>query len=86
MMGSDQKQTIKIQVECYAGSRAEESPRSFSIGHRKIKVSEIIDRWLPAHSYFKLCGDDGGISYGANIRTNCMILLSINITDNLFGQ
>jgi len=60
-MGSDQKQTIKIQVECYAGSRAEESPRSFSIGHRKIKVSEIIDRWLPAHSYFKLCGDDGGI-------------------------
>ena len=24
--------------------------------------------------------------YGANIRTNCMILLSNNITDNLFGN
>ncbi|MCP4285985.1 MAG: hypothetical protein GY792_16275, partial [Gammaproteobacteria bacterium] len=26
------------------------------------------------------------MAYGANIRTNCMILLSINITDNLFVQ
>jgi hypothetical protein len=62
MMGGDQKQTTEIQVECYAGSHSEESPRSFSMGHSKIKVSEIIDRWLdPAHSYFKVRGDDGGI-------------------------
>ena len=61
-MDSDRKPTTAIQVECYAGFRAEESPRSFSMGQRKIKVSEIIDRWLdPAHSYFKLRGDDGGI-------------------------
>lgn len=51
-----------IRVECYAGQRAEESPRRFFIGQRKIEVSEIIDRWLdPEHSYFKLRGDDGGI-------------------------
>ena len=61
-MDSDRKPIAGIQVECYAGFRAEESPRSFSMGQRKIKVSEIIDRWLdPAHSYFKLRGDDGGI-------------------------
>jgi hypothetical protein len=62
MMANDRQQTSAIQVESYAGYRAEESPRRFFIGHRKIEVSEIIDRWLdPAHSYFKLRGDDGGI-------------------------
>ncbi|MGB5337931.1 MAG: hypothetical protein WBO06_02425 [Gammaproteobacteria bacterium] len=61
-MNGDQKQTTEVRVECYAGFRAEESPRSFSLGSRKIKVTEIIDRWLdPAHSYFKLRGDDEGI-------------------------
>lgn len=51
-----------VRVECYAGQRAEESPRGFSIGKRRIEVVEIIDRWLdPAHSHFKVRGDDGGI-------------------------
>lgn len=51
-----------IRVECYAGHRAEESPRRFFIGQREINVTEIIDRWLdPAYGYFKLRGDDGGI-------------------------
>ena len=51
-----------IRVECYAGYRAEESPRRFFLGPREIVVSEIIDRWLdPEHSYFKVRGDDGDI-------------------------
>ncbi|MGD2137729.1 MAG: hypothetical protein PVJ66_04365 [Gammaproteobacteria bacterium] len=51
-----------VRVECYAGYRAEESPRRFFIGRREIRVKEIIDRWLdPLHSYFKVRGDDGGI-------------------------
>jgi hypothetical protein len=51
-----------IRVECYAGQRADETPRRFFIGQRAIAVSEIVDRWLePSHSYFKLRGDDGGI-------------------------
>jgi hypothetical protein len=50
-----------IRVECYAGYRAEESPRRFFIGQREVHVVEIIDRWLdPKHSYFKLHCDDGG--------------------------
>jgi hypothetical protein len=51
-----------IRVECYAGHRADVAPLRFFIGKRAIEVGEIIDRWLdPAHSYFKLRGDDGGI-------------------------
>ena len=53
---------MRIKVECYAGYRAEESPRRFFIDQREINVTEIIDRWLdPTHAYFKLRGDDGGI-------------------------
>ena len=59
----DEKEEMStVRVGCYAGYRAEESPQHFSIGKRKIKVIEIIDRWLdPACSYFKVRGDDGGI-------------------------
>lgn len=51
-----------LQVECYSGYRADESPQRFILGGREIAVEEIIDRWIdPAHRYFKLRGDDGGI-------------------------
>lgn len=61
-MAEDEIHGKSIRVECYAGHRAEESPCRFFIGQREIEVTEIIDRWLdPAHSYFKLRGDDGGI-------------------------
>ena len=62
MMANVQNRPTDIEVRCYAGSRAEESPRSFSLGQRTIRVLEIIDRWLePSHGYFKVRGDDGGI-------------------------
>ena len=51
-----------VRVECYAGSRGEETPRRFFLGERAIEVVDIIDRWLdPQHRYFKLRGDDGGV-------------------------
>ena len=51
-----------IRVECYAGHRADSEPLAFYLGERRVAVTEIIDRWLdPAHRYFKLRGDDGGI-------------------------
>ena len=60
--GRYEEDTTAVRVECYAGYRAEESPRRFFIGKREIEVVEIIDRWLdPAHSHFKVRGDDGGI-------------------------
>jgi len=49
-----------VQVECYAGYRAEQRPRRFRFGQRTIMVVEIIDQWQgPDYRYIKLRGDDG---------------------------
>ena len=62
VFGQDEVRSPNVRVECYAGTRAEESPRRFFIGQRQIDVTEIIDRWLdPDHRYFKVRGDDNGI-------------------------
>jgi hypothetical protein len=51
---------IGVQVDCYAGYRGEQEPRSFRFGTQPIAVAEILDRWLgPDHRYFKLLGSDG---------------------------
>ena len=51
-----------IRVECHAGYRGEETPRTFFVGKRKVEVMEIIDRWLaPDHRYFKVQGNDGDV-------------------------
>jgi hypothetical protein len=51
---------MRVDVECYAGYRAEEAPRALRIGERRLTVVEVIDRWLgPDHRYFKVRGDDG---------------------------
>ncbi|MDD2604830.1 MAG: hypothetical protein RBR20_12410 [Desulfobacterales bacterium] len=53
---------MDIQVQCYAGYRAEETPRAFRIGTRQVTVVEVLDRWLaPDHRYFKVAGDDAGV-------------------------
>jgi hypothetical protein len=49
-----------VTVECYAGHRGEQTPRTLTIGNRRIVVAEVLDAWLaPDHRYFKLKGDDG---------------------------
>ena len=56
------RESLTLQVECYAGYQGEESPRRFHIGTRTIEVIEVIDRWLsPEHRYFKVLGNDEGI-------------------------
>lgn len=51
---------MRIRVECYAGYRGEEEPRSFTLGERRFAVLEIRDRWIaPDHRYFKVNADDG---------------------------
>src|SRR6185312_4053798 len=54
--------TMRIDVECYAGYRAEETPRAVLLGERRVEVIDVVDRWLaPDHRYFKLRGDDGAL-------------------------
>lgn len=58
---------ISIRVECYAGHKADESPRRFCFEERWVEVDEIVDRWYqgagnpewPIADYFKVTGDGG---------------------------
>lgn len=51
---------MEIRVECYAGYRGEEEPRTFHLGERRVEIMEILDRWLdPRHRYFKVQAYDG---------------------------
>ena len=51
---------MDVSVQSYAGYRAEERPRSFTLGGHAYEVREILDRWFgPDHSYFKILADDG---------------------------
>ena len=51
---------MDIRVECYAGYKAEETPRRLIFDDRAIEVADVIDQWLaPDHRYFKVRGTDG---------------------------
>ena len=51
---------LGILVECYAGHRGEQTPRTLILGDRRIAVAEVLDAWLaPECRYFKLKGADG---------------------------
>ncbi|MGD0260868.1 MAG: hypothetical protein ABSD29_13715 [Verrucomicrobiota bacterium] len=57
---------IPIQVECYAGAKADETPRRFVWEEMRIEVGEVLDRWYqveskpewPRADYFKVRGMD----------------------------
>ena len=57
---------IPIQVECYAGTKADETPRRFKWEERLIELGEVLDRWhqveskpeWPRADYFKVRGVD----------------------------
>ena len=51
---------LRVGVECYAGHRGEQTPRTLILGDRRIAVTELLDAWLaPEYRYFKLKGADG---------------------------
>ncbi len=57
---------ILIQVESYAGTKADETPGRFELEGRCVEVREILDRWYqvesrpewPRADYFKVRGAD----------------------------
>ena len=51
---------LSVNVECYAGHRGEQTPRTLILGGRRIAVADVLDAWLaPEYRYFKLKGADG---------------------------
>jgi hypothetical protein len=56
----DEQPLLTVGVECYAGHRGEQTPRTLILGDRRIAVVEVVDAWLaPDHRYFKVRGEDG---------------------------
>lgn len=54
-----EERLLTIGVECYAGHRGEQTPRTLILGERRIEVASVVDAWLaPDHRYFKLTGAD----------------------------
>jgi len=57
---------IPVQVECYAGAKADETPRRFIWEDVPIEVGEVLDRWYqvesrpewPRADYFKVRDTD----------------------------
>jgi hypothetical protein len=57
---------IPITVQCYAGLKADETPRCFVWEERLVEVGEVLDRWFqvesqpewPRADYFKVRGAD----------------------------
>jgi hypothetical protein len=55
-----EERLLSVGVECYAGHRGEQTPRTLILGDRRITVAEVLDAWLaPDYRYFKLKGADG---------------------------
>ena len=55
-----EERALTVGVECYAGHRGEQTPRTLILGDRRIAVAEVVDAWLaPDYRYFKLKGEDG---------------------------
>jgi hypothetical protein len=53
---------LRVDVECYAGHRGEETPRRFGFTGARIEIAEVVDRWLdPDHRYFKVRDGRGDI-------------------------
>jgi hypothetical protein len=51
---------LSVGVECYAGYRGKQMPRTLILVDRRIVVAEVVDAWLaPDYRYFKLRGADG---------------------------
>lgn len=51
---------MRVEVECYAGYRDEETPRRLLLDRRTVEVADVLDRWLaPDHRYFKVTDREG---------------------------
>jgi hypothetical protein len=45
---------LDVGVECYAGHRGDQTPRTLIPGDRHIAVADVVDAWLaPGYRYFK---------------------------------
>ena len=47
--------TLAVSVDCYAGSRGDETPRRFTFENQLVEIRTIVNQWrTPDHRYFKV--------------------------------
>ena len=53
---------MKLNVECYAGRKADERPVRFRLEGRQYLVEAVLDQWYgPESLFFKVRADDGNL-------------------------
>lgn len=53
---------MRIAVECYAGYKGEQTPRTLVLDGGRLEITELIDQWLaPDHRYFKVRASDAHV-------------------------
>ncbi len=53
---------MRLQVQCYAGRKADERPVRFRMGECDYMVEEIIDQWYGSDDqFYKVRADDGNL-------------------------
>jgi len=51
---------MKVDVECYAGGKADERPVRFRFEGKQYSVEDVIDQWYePDSIFYKVRADDG---------------------------
>jgi hypothetical protein len=59
---------MKLRVECYSGTKADERPLRFYLGDRLLLVEEVLDG--PNDLFFKVRADDGKLYILRNRRSS----------------
>ena len=53
---------MRVEVQAYAGFKADERPIVFRLAEREYVVQQLLDKWYgPTDTWFKVLADDGGI-------------------------
>jgi uncharacterized protein (UPF0128 family) len=59
---SENREEMKLEVVCYAGSKADERPVRFRLDGHEYLVEEILDQWYgPEKAFYKVRADDGNL-------------------------
>jgi hypothetical protein len=59
-MAVDEQQMTKVEVESYAGYKADERPMRLRPGERSLEILEVEDRWYsPGETYFRVRVEGG---------------------------
>jgi uncharacterized protein (UPF0128 family) len=58
----DNANEMKLEVDCYAGRKADERPVRFRLDGREYMVEEVFDQWYgPQDVFYKVRADDGNL-------------------------